>query len=66
MEHIINPGTKEHFCAICGRTSDAISITDAQIQIEQYECKIASVEGASAEPGMKTLRLNRKYKRSLE
>ena len=60
--HLIrwNPGTMEHFCTNCGRTSDATSIADAQEKLEQYECEIPSVEAPSAAPGMKTLRLNRK------
>jgi hypothetical protein len=51
----------------CGRTSDAISAADAQERLEQYDCEIPSVEATGGEPGVKTLRLNRKaYKRSLE
>jgi hypothetical protein len=62
MEHLIrwNPGTREHFCTKCGRTSAAISIADAQEQLEQFECEIPSVEAPSAEPGLKTQRINRK------
>ena len=40
----------------CGRTSDSINAADAQERLEQYECKIPSVEAPSAEPGMKTAR----------
>jgi len=57
-----NPGTREHFCMKCGRISDAITIADAQEQLEQYECTIPSAEAPSAEPGMKTRRLNRRHK----
>ena len=61
-----NPATKEHFCPNCGRTSDATNIADAQEYLEQYDCEIPSVEAPRAEPGMKTVRLNRKsQKRSL-
>ncbi len=65
MKHAVirwNPATRKHFCMNCGRTSDAISAADAQEQLERYECKIPSVESTSSEPGMKTLRLNRKQK----
>jgi len=63
MKHAVirwNPATKEHFCTNCGRTSDATNIADAQEQLEQYDCEIPSVKAPSAEPGMKTQRLNRK------
>jgi hypothetical protein len=63
MKHLVikwNPATREHFCMNCGRTSDAISATDAQERLEQFECEIPSVETPSGEPGMKTQRLNRK------
>jgi len=61
-----NPATKEHFYPNCGRTSDATNIADAQEQLEQHNCEIPSVEAPRAEPGMKTVRLNRKsQKRSL-
>jgi len=63
MKHVQlrwNPATSEHFCTSCGRTSQAISIVDAQAQLEQYECEIPSVETPSAAPGMKTVRINRK------
>jgi len=46
----------------CGRISDAITVADAQEQLEQYECTIPSAEAPSAEPGMKTRRLNRRHK----
>jgi hypothetical protein len=68
MKHLVirwNPATREHFCMNCGRTSDAISAADAQERLEQYECKIPSVEAPSAEPGMKTARLNRKSSKRL-
>jgi hypothetical protein len=63
MKHLVitwNRATREHFCMNCGRTSDAINAADAQERLEQYACKILSVEAPSGEPGMKTLRLNRK------
>jgi hypothetical protein len=69
MKHDVvrwNPATNEHFCPKCGRTSDAISATDAQERMEQYDCEIRSVEAPRNEPGTKTLRLNRKPYRPLE
>ena len=49
MKHLVirwNPATREHFCMNCGRTSDAINNVDAQERLEQYECKIPSVESS--------------------
>jgi DNA-directed RNA polymerase subunit RPC12/RpoP len=69
VKHLVirsNPATREYFCTTCGRTSDAISAADAQERLEQYECKIPSVEVSRAEPGTKTMRLNRKSYRRLE
>jgi hypothetical protein len=65
MKHAVvrwNPATREHFCARCGRTSDATSIADAQEQLEQYDCLIPSVNVSVPEPGTETVRLNRKNK----
>jgi hypothetical protein len=56
MKHFVirwNPATREDFCMKCGRTSDAISIADAQEQLEQYECEIPTVEAPGGEPGKK-------------
>ena len=55
----------ENTSAKCGRTSDAIKIADAQEKLEQYECEMPCAEAPITEPGMKTQRLNRRYKRSL-
>jgi len=63
MKHAVirwNPATREHFCVRCGRTSDAISIADAQERLEKYDCIVPSVDVTIPEPGTKTIRLNRK------
>jgi hypothetical protein len=39
-----NPATKEWFCTRCGRTSDHISVQDAHVELNQYECDVPSVE----------------------
>jgi hypothetical protein len=54
MKHAVvrwNPATREHFCTRCGRTSDAISIADAQERLEQYDCVVPSVDVKMPEPG---------------
>ena len=63
MKHTVvrwNPATREHFCVRCGRTSDAMSVTDAQERLEQYDCIIPAVNVPIPEPGTETVRLNRK------
>jgi hypothetical protein len=61
-----NPGTKEWFCTSCGRTSRAADEHDAQVEIEQYDCTVPSVEGPISAPGTETIRLIRKpYKMTL-
>jgi len=63
MKHAVirwNPATREHFCVRCGRTSDAITISDAQERLEKYDCIVPSVDVTIPEPGTKTIRLNRK------
>jgi hypothetical protein len=70
VKHLVirwNPATREHFCTKCGRASTEVAIQDAREKLEQYDCEIPSVEALRAGPGMKTVRLNRKFqKRSLE
>jgi hypothetical protein len=56
MKHSLigwNPGTQEYFCTNCGRTSEGISVEDAQERLEPYECEIPSVDAPRAEAGMK-------------
>jgi hypothetical protein len=47
MKHLSlkwNPATQEWFCAKCGRTSDHISVQDAQVELDQYDCEVPAVE----------------------
>lgn len=55
-----NPATKEWFCTKCGRVSDHVSENDAHVELDQYECQVPSVEGTTAAPGTKTMRLLKK------
>ena len=55
-----NSGTREWFCAKCGRTSDRSTVHAAQGELDQYECHVPSVEAPSAAPGTETMRLIRK------
>jgi hypothetical protein len=55
-----NPATQEHFCVACGKTSDAISIADAQERLEQYDCNVPSIDVTMPEPGTETMRLKSK------
>jgi hypothetical protein len=55
-----NPATREYFCALCGRTSDAISDQDARERLERYECQIPSVDTSVPSPGSETVRLIKK------
>jgi|KBSMisStaDraftv2_1062788.scaffolds.fasta_scaffold133970_1 hypothetical protein len=66
-ENIIwNPGTKNWFCTKCGRTSDLINFTDAQMELDQYECNLPASKISGAAPGTETIRLMRKpYKMTL-
>src|ERR1700730_14066816 len=34
---------KEWFCTKCGRTSDHISVQDAHVELDQYDCQVPSV-----------------------
>jgi hypothetical protein len=61
-----NPGTREWFCTKCGRTSDQVSANDARRELDQYDCKIPSVDSPVAPPGTETIRLIKKpYKMTL-
>ena len=55
-----NPATKEWFCAKCGRTSDHALEHDAQVEVNQYDCRVPSVEVSTPAPGTKTMRLMKK------
>jgi hypothetical protein len=55
-----NPVTKEWFCTKCGRTSDHASADDAQLELDQYECRVPSAEVSVPAPGTKTMRLMKK------
>lgn len=60
MKHLSvrwNPATREWYCARCGRTSDYTSVQEANVELDQYDCKLASVEVPSAPPGTATTRL---------
>jgi hypothetical protein len=37
-----NPATQEWYCPRCGRTSDHLQERDAEIKLEQFECKLPS------------------------
>ncbi len=54
-----HPGTKEWFCTTCGRTSDHASAKEAQVELDEHECRIPSVEVSPTAPGTKTMRLIR-------
>ena len=61
-----NPGTDEWFCTNCGRGSDQVSVHDAQVELDKYECMVPSVGSHRSEPGAETTRLIRKpYKMTL-
>ena len=61
-----NPGTGEWFCTKCGRASDHVSVHYAQVELDQYECRVPSAESPRFEPGAETTRLIRKpYKMTL-
>ena len=55
-----NPGTREWFCTTCGRTSDHASTQEAQVELDEHECRIPSVEVSTTAPGTKTMRLMKK------
>src|SRR5438477_11875704 len=38
-----NPATSEWFCVRCGRTCDHLTKQDAQVELEQFECSLPSV-----------------------
>ena len=38
-----NPATSEWFCVRCGRASDHLTRQDAQVELEQFECSLRSV-----------------------
>jgi hypothetical protein len=62
-----NPGTREWFCATCGRTSGHADKSDAHVELDQYECRVPSVDVSTNAPGSKTMRLLKKsYKQPLK
>jgi hypothetical protein len=70
MKHLSvrwNPATREWYCTRCGRTSDRTSVQEAHVELDQYDCRLTSVEVPSAPPGTATTRLIRKpYKMTLK
>jgi len=66
-ENIIwNPATENWFCKKCGRTSDQLSVEEAQGELDQHECNVPSSEISGSAPGTETIRLMRKpYKMTL-
>jgi hypothetical protein len=47
MKHptiIWNPATEEWFCVKCGRSSDHLTLQDAQWELNQYDCGDLSTE----------------------
>jgi len=61
-----NVATGEWFCTKCGRTSDHVSVQDAQKELDQYECSLQSVGVARPAPGTETTRLRKAYKMALK
>ena len=55
-----NPGTREWFCTTCGRTSAHASAQEAQVELDEHECRIPSVEVSPTAPGTRTMRLMKK------
>lgn len=43
-----NSEVQHWFCIACGRTSDHQSLTDAKIEIEQFDCELPFVESMGA------------------
>jgi hypothetical protein len=66
-ENIIwNPATEDWFCTKCGRTSDQVTIEEAQTELNQHECNVPSSDISGSAPGTETIRLMRKpYKMTL-
>ena len=61
-----NPGTGEWFCTKCGRTSDHVSVRDAEEEVDQYECNVQFVGVTRSAPGTETTRLRKAYKMALK
>jgi hypothetical protein len=66
-ENIVwNPGTENWFCQKCGRTSDRLTVQEAQMELDQYECNLPASDISGAAPGTETIGLMRKpYKMTL-
>jgi hypothetical protein len=66
-ENIVwNSGIKNWFCTKCGRTSDQVSIADAEMELDQYDCSLPASDISGVAPGTETIRLMRKpYKMTL-
>lgn len=45
-----NPATGEWFCPACGRTSDHVSVQDAQAELDKHDCRLPSVEVSKLDP----------------
>lgn len=39
-----NDATQEWFCTRCGHTSNRVSECDAQLELDQHECRLPSVD----------------------
>jgi len=50
------------FCTKCRRTSDHISLHDAQQELDQYDCGVQLIGVARPAPGTETTRLRKAYK----
>lgn len=61
-----NPVTGEWVCAKCGRTSDHVSLPDAEEQLDQHECTMQSVGSTRSAPGTETTRLRKVYKMAMK
>ena len=54
-----NPVTGEWFCTRCGRTSERVTQQQAQVELDQWECRVPEVSKA---PGTETMRLRKRTK----
>jgi hypothetical protein len=63
MKHekiIWEPGAREWVCAQCGRSSDQTNVHAAHAELDQYDCRPASGEAPTADPGTETALFTRK------
>jgi hypothetical protein len=39
-----NSTVEEWFCEECGWTSDHVTLEDARVELEQYDCELSSID----------------------